>query len=46
MAENETGAVQLYTTSSLTKREQNDFARAGRTIALGLKSFLEAAMDH
>ncbi len=44
MAENQTRAVQLYGTASLTTREQREFARAEQTIARGLKSFLEVGL--
>ncbi len=44
MAENQTRAVQLYGASSLTTREQREFARAEQTIARGLKSFLEVGL--
>jgi SAM-dependent methyltransferase len=37
------GSIQLYQ-SSLTTREQREFARAERTIAKGLKSFLAVGM--
>ena len=37
------GSIQLYRTS-LTTREQREFARAERTIARGLKSFLAVGM--
>jgi hypothetical protein len=37
------GSVQLYR-ASLTTREQREFARAERTIARGLKSFLEVGV--
>ena len=43
MPTNETRAVQVYS-ASLTTREQREFARAERTIARGLKSFLEVGM--
>jgi hypothetical protein len=43
MAANTTTTVQLYQTG-LTKRERGDFARAERTIAQGLKSFIEVGM--
>ena len=45
MAANENHAVQLYQTlSPLTTRERRDFERAERTIARGLKSFMEVGM--
>ena len=43
MPTNETRAVQVYR-ASLTTREQREFARAERTIATGLRSFLTVGM--
>ena len=43
VAANETRSVQLYQ-ASLTTREQRELGRAERTIAKGLKSFLEVGM--
>jgi hypothetical protein len=43
VAANENRSVQLYR-ASLTTREQREFGRAERTIAKGLKSFLEVGM--
>jgi hypothetical protein len=45
VATNDNRSVQIYQTlPSLTTREQREFARAERTIAKGLKSFLEVGM--
>ena len=44
MAENETRAVQIYGTALLKTQEQREFARAEKTIARGLKSFLEVGL--
>ena len=43
MPAHDNASIQLYQ-ASLTTREQRDFARAERTIARGLKSFLEVGL--
>ena len=43
MPAHDNGSIQLYR-ASLTTREQREFVRAERTIAKGLKSFLEVGM--
>ena len=43
MPAHDNGSIQLYQ-ASLTTREQREFVRAERTIAKGLKSFLEVGM--
>ena len=43
MAAHDNASIQLYQ-ASLTTREQSEFARAERTIATGLRSFLTVGM--